>query len=139
MNDIEIVIHIRRGHRPRRIGGSLRYPPPNPPPCSPKVSNHPFFCVHLPHLLPALPTSASASFTLQKQVDEFCHSAGLRQAEAGGVAVKLYVHTHAHIYIYIYIYTCMHIHVHACEHTHTHIYIYTYIHIYAHVHMYKCR
>ena len=25
---------IRRGHRPRRLGGYLKYPPPNPPPCS---------------------------------------------------------------------------------------------------------
>ena len=30
------------------------------------------------------------SFTFQKQVDEFCHSAGLRQAEAGGVALQSY-------------------------------------------------
>ena len=38
-------------------------------------------------LTPSLPL-LHLSFTLQKQVDAFCHSAGLRQAEAGGVALK---------------------------------------------------
>ena len=42
-------------------------PPPSPAPC----------------LAPLPPSSASAL------VDEFCHRAGLRQAEAGGVALKL--------------------------------------------------
>ena len=42
-----------------------------------------------PSLAPLLPLlHPLCSFTLQKQVDEFCHISGLRQAEAGGVALK---------------------------------------------------
>ena len=51
----------------------------------------PFRC-----LRPLLLLHPLCSFTLKKQVDEFCHSAGLRQTAAGGVALKLSASAWAH-------------------------------------------
>ena len=53
---------------------------PTPPPPRPALLH--FACFFRPPPLPPFST-------LQKQVDEFCHSAALRQAEAGGVVLKL--------------------------------------------------
>ena len=55
-------------------------PPPPPRPRRPSAGPRPFTSLPLLHPL--------CSFTLQQQVDEFCHTAGLRQAEAGGVALN---------------------------------------------------
>ena len=93
---------IRRGHRPTRL---LIILPPRPPsfyllfrPTHPPPPTPPFLCAWpfsatplscpfahpcprpLPPSLPLLHPLCSS--TLQKQVDEFCHSAGLWQTEA---------------------------------------------------------
>ena len=42
-----MMTSIRRGHRPRRLGGYLKYPPPNPLPVMQVVGTM-RFCVHFP-------------------------------------------------------------------------------------------
>ena len=37
-----MMTSIRRGHRPRHLGGYLKYPPPNPPACDASGWNHAF-------------------------------------------------------------------------------------------------
>ena len=98
---------IRRSHRPRRLEGYLKYPPPNPPPCSPNGWGHPFFVsifhsrarvsVFLPDLsAPPRPPSFLLFFCVFWTCLLFWgfYAAAFRAlwpsaAEAGGIALKL--------------------------------------------------